>query len=65
MALFDPDRGEDAWVTFDCVACGLSVHTIQPNPEGRCLVCQFISECPPEHQDELRRRFVHGEASDV
>jgi hypothetical protein len=61
MTVVDPTIPDDTWGTFDCVACGLTVHTIQPTPEARCLTCQFISECDPADQDDLRRRLVHGE----
>jgi hypothetical protein len=63
MTLFDPAIGEDAWVTFECVACGCSVHTLVPNPEQRCGVCQFISECAPEDQDGLRDLLIRGGAT--
>jgi hypothetical protein len=63
VTLFDPTIGEDAWVTFACVACGCSVHTLVPNPEQRCGVCQFISECAPKDQDGLRDLLIRGGAT--
>jgi predicted RecB family nuclease len=60
MTLFDP-----TWVTFECVACGCSVYTMVPNPEQRCGICQFISECASEDQDGLRDLLIRGGATNA